>query len=129
MPVEFIDGVSTDEYGELATAELAQDGVGLGLCLQCEAPTCLATVTVDGDGKASYEFRIEGTATFAFAPQWLPQAQPPTTKKGIRTMEGGRKNCVLVSLEDILSTVPTECADERLERFFCSLYSRLHFCD
>jgi fructokinase len=74
MPVEFIDGLSSDVYGVMAKADLANDNVGLSMCLQSDQPTCLATVSVDGQGKASYEFLIEDTATFAFSPSWLPDA-------------------------------------------------------
>eukprot|EP00656_Telonema_subtile_P039287 TRINITY_DN44419_c0_g1_i2.p1 TRINITY_DN44419_c0_g1~~TRINITY_DN44419_c0_g1_i2.p1 ORF type:complete len:242 (+),score=31.29 TRINITY_DN44419_c0_g1_i2:441-1166(+) len=42
------------------------------MCPEFEQPTCLATVSVDLDGKATYDFLIDGTATFAFSPSWLP---------------------------------------------------------
>jgi len=68
----FIDGMSTDKYGEQAKAELEADGVKLDYIHLSEQPTCLATVTLDGSGSASYEFLIEGTATFDFRREWLP---------------------------------------------------------
>ena len=72
MPVEFVDGLSSDVYGILAKEDLLKNNVGLGMCLETDQPTCLATVSVDTHGKASYEFLIEDTATFAFSPAWLP---------------------------------------------------------
>lgn len=72
FPVEFIDGLSSDAYGVLAKANLSNDKVGLNLCLESDQPTCLATVSLDEHGKASYEFLIDGTATFAFSKSWLP---------------------------------------------------------
>jgi fructokinase len=70
--VHFIDGISTDAYGQSARAELVGDGVKLDLALASDKPTCTATVTLDAAGGASYEFLIDGTATFDFAPSWLP---------------------------------------------------------
>ncbi len=70
--VHFIDGISTDAYGVSARAELLRDGVNLDLALASDKPTCTATVTLDAAGGASYEFLIDGTATFDFASSWLP---------------------------------------------------------
>jgi fructokinase len=73
--VDFIDGISTDQYGVNARKELVRDGVGLSHCLTSEKPTCTATVTLDALGSASYEFRIDGTATFDFSLSWLPDPE------------------------------------------------------
>lgn len=73
--VEFIDGISTDAYGLSARKELLGDGVGLNLALTSDLPTCTATVSLSDDGSASYEFLIDGTATFAFSDLWLPDPE------------------------------------------------------
>ena len=70
--VHFIDGISSDAYGQSARAELLRDGVNLDLALASDKPTCTATVTLDTAGGASYEFLIDGTATFDFVSSWLP---------------------------------------------------------
>ena len=70
--VHFIDGISNDTYGQVARTELLRDGVNLDLALASDKPTCTASVTLDAAGGASYEFLIDGTATFDFAPSWLP---------------------------------------------------------
>ncbi|KGA15287.1 hypothetical protein GM50_17590 [freshwater metagenome] len=70
--VHFIDGISNDVYGQSAREELLRDGVNLDLALASDKPTCTATVTLDAAGGASYEFLIDGTATFDFAAAWLP---------------------------------------------------------
>ena len=70
--VNFIDGISTDDYGVKARAELLADEVNLDLALTSDKPTCLAIVTLAADRKASYEFKIDGTATFDFDLNWLP---------------------------------------------------------
>jgi fructokinase len=73
--VDFIDGISTDAYGVNARKELSRDGVGLALSLTSDKPTCTATVTLDSKGSASYEFLIDGTATFDFNSSWLPDPE------------------------------------------------------
>ena len=70
--VHFIDGISSDAYGQSARSELLNDSVNLDLALASDKPTCTATVTLDAAGGASYEFLIDGTATFDFAASWLP---------------------------------------------------------
>jgi len=73
--VDFIDGISTDAFGVSALKELERDGVGLSLSLSSDKPSCTATVTLDSHGSASYEFLIDGTATFDFAHSWLPDPE------------------------------------------------------
>ncbi len=73
--VDFIDGISTDAFGVMARKELERDGVGLALSLNSDKPTCTATVTLDAHGSASYEFLIDGSATFDFAHSWLPDPE------------------------------------------------------
>ena len=73
--VDFIDGISHDAFGLKARKELERDGVSLDLCLVSEKPTCTATVTVNSNGGASYEFLINGTATFDFNNSWLPDPE------------------------------------------------------
>ncbi len=73
--VDFIDGISSDDFGASARKELLRDGVGLELSLASNKPTCTATVTLDSKGSASYEFLIDGTATFDFNASWLPDPE------------------------------------------------------
>jgi len=73
--VDFIGGISTDAYGQMARKELERDGVGLGLSLESIKPTCTATVQLDNTGSATYTFVIDGTATFDFSPSWLPDPE------------------------------------------------------
>ena len=70
--VDFIDAISTDAYGLSARKELSCDGVGLALAHDSDKPTCTTTVSLDLMGSASYEFLIDGTATFDFNKSWLP---------------------------------------------------------
>jgi fructokinase len=73
--VDFVGGISTDSYGQLARKELERDGVGLGLVLESDKPTCTATVHLDKAGSATYTFVIDGTATFDFSVSWLPDPE------------------------------------------------------
>jgi fructokinase len=71
---QFIDGISTDKYGQMALKQLHKDGVLLDFVKFSDKPTCLAIVSLNSQGGASYEFVIEGTATFDFSHSWLPDA-------------------------------------------------------
>lgn len=68
----FIDGISTDAYGAKAKAELLYDGVNLKYAHFTDKPTCTADVSLDAAGVASYVFTIDGSATFDFSHDWLP---------------------------------------------------------
>jgi fructokinase len=70
--VYFIDGISSDKYGQMSRQELLDDEVKLDLALNSDKPTCLAIVSLNVNGGASYEFEIDGTATFDFSASWLP---------------------------------------------------------
>jgi fructokinase len=74
----FIDGISTsDSYGQLAKDYLLAAGVDLSLAHFVAKPTCTADVSLDDEGKASYIFTIDDTATFDFSLDWLPKVDLP----------------------------------------------------
>jgi fructokinase len=72
ITTQFIDGISTDKYGQMALKQLHKDGVLLDFVKFSDKPTCLAIVSLNEAGGASYEFVIDGTATFDFSVSWLP---------------------------------------------------------
>jgi fructokinase len=72
IPTEFIGGLSDDQYGQRMRSEFIAGRVGLTFTPEHQLPTCLAIVSIDIDGGATYEFKIDGTATFAFATENLP---------------------------------------------------------
>jgi fructokinase len=72
---QFIDGISNDHYGNLAKAELISDNVLLDYAHFSKKPTCTAKVTLSKSGQASYDFIIDGTATFDYSSSWLPNPQ------------------------------------------------------
>ena len=75
IDTQFIDGISTDDYGKVAKDELISAGVKLDYVKYSDKPTCLAIVSLSDSGSASYEFVIENTATFDFTLNWLPNPQ------------------------------------------------------
>jgi fructokinase len=72
IDTQFIDGISTDGYGQMAKDELVNAGVKLDCVKYSDKPTCLAIVSISDLGSATYEFVIENTATFDFTQNWLP---------------------------------------------------------
>jgi len=72
---QFIDGISSDHYGQMAKDELVSSGVKLDYVKYSDKPTCLAIVSLSDSGSATYEFVIENTATFDFTLDWLPEPQ------------------------------------------------------
>ena len=75
VDTQFIDGISYDQYGQMAMDELITAGVKLDYVKYSDKPTCLAIVSISDSGSASYEFVIENTATFDFTSEWLPNPQ------------------------------------------------------
>jgi len=75
IDTQFIDGISSDQYGQMAKDELLTAGVKLDYVKYSDKPTCLAIVSLSESGSATYEFVIENTATFDFAHDWLPNPQ------------------------------------------------------
>ena len=75
IDTQFIDGISSDQYGQMAKDELVGSGVKLDYVKYSDKPTCLATVSLSESGSATYEFVIEDTATFDFTSEWLPNPQ------------------------------------------------------
>ena len=75
IDTQFINGISTDDYGQMAKEELVASGVKLDHVKYSDKPTCLAIVSLSDSGSASYEFVIENTATFDFNSDWLPNPE------------------------------------------------------
>jgi fructokinase len=75
IETQFIDGISSDKYGQMAKDELVAAGVKLDYVKYSDKPTCLAIVSLSDSGSASYEFAMDNTATFDFTPDWLPNPQ------------------------------------------------------
>ena len=75
VDTQFIDGISSDEYGQMVKSELATSGVKLDYIKYSDKPTCLAIISLSDLGSATYEFLIKNTATFDFTLDWLPNPE------------------------------------------------------
>jgi fructokinase len=75
VDTQFIDGISSDQCGQMAKNELLTAGAKLDYVKYSDKPTCLAIVSLSESGSATYEFVIENTATFGFILEWLPNPQ------------------------------------------------------
>lgn len=76
VDVHFIGGLSSDDYGQRLRGHLLSNGVDLTHALPSDLPTALAIATIDAHGSASYEFRLDETATFSVDPTLLPSGEP-----------------------------------------------------
>ena len=74
IKAQFINGISTDTYGKDCRQYLENAGVLLDYVNYSNKPTCTATVTLDKAGSASYQFLIDGTSTFDYQLDQLPDA-------------------------------------------------------
>jgi fructokinase len=75
IDTQFIDGISNDNFGQMAKNELLTAGAKLDYVKYSDKLTCLAIVSLSESGSATYEFVIENTATFDFTHDWLPNPQ------------------------------------------------------
>jgi len=79
IDTQFIGGISSDQYGQMAKDELVSAGVKLDYVKYSDKPTCLAIVSLSESGSATYKFVIENTSTFDFTSEWLPNPQTVRT--------------------------------------------------
>ena len=86
---EFIGGLSTDSYGQLMREQFTAAGVGLKFTPTHELPTCTANVTIASDGSASYQFIIDGTATFAYDEKNLPTIEEEVANQNVEAIYFG----------------------------------------
>jgi len=75
IDTQFIEGISSDVYGQMAKNELKTAGVKLDFVKYSDKPTCLAIVSLSDSGSATYDFVVKNTATFDFDIEWLPNPQ------------------------------------------------------
>ena len=66
QPAAFLGRLATDHYGKLLREHAEQSGVDLSHTVAADEPSTLATVHLDEAGSAHYEFRVDGTADFAW---------------------------------------------------------------
>ena len=81
-PTFFVGGISSDDYGKVIERELTDSGVDLTSVFRGELSTALAIATIDSSGLAKYDFKLEGTTSFAFDESWLPAGEPDVIHVG-----------------------------------------------
>ena len=69
----YLGGLSTDAFGQRMADRLAEEAVDLSLSPRFDAPTTLAVVHLDEDGRATYGFYLEGTAAALLDADRLPR--------------------------------------------------------
>jgi fructokinase len=80
--INFVGGISSDDYGKSIEEELVGSGVDLSLVYRGNESTALAIATIDENGLAKYDFELGGTASFAFDMSWLPSGEPDVIHVG-----------------------------------------------
>lgn len=72
VPTGYLGPRSTDGFGVELTDRLVEAEVDLALAAEVDAPTTLAVVHLDAQGRASYGFYLEGTAAASLRSTDLP---------------------------------------------------------
>jgi len=70
--VAYLGGLSTDGFGQIMAERLRAEGADLALVAWTDAPTTLAVVHLDDDGRASYGFYLDGTSAASLRESDLP---------------------------------------------------------
>ncbi|MFA9444216.1 carbohydrate kinase [Egicoccus sp. AB-alg6-2] len=91
-PTAYVGCLSRDPFGEQLATRLGREGVSLRLATRTDAPTTLAVVHLDDQGRASYGFYLTGTSA---------------AELGVRHLDGwDATDAVHVSLGAITLTTP-----------------------
>jgi fructokinase len=76
-PVTLLTRLGVDAFGARLRAHLEGNGVSARDVVEVAAPTTLAVATLDADGRATYDFYVEGTTSFGWRADELPAALAP----------------------------------------------------
>lgn len=71
----FLGRLSTDAFGRQLRSHLDAAGVVTDLSVTTEEPTSVAVVSLDDEGKASYNFHFDGTSNFNWQASDFPQLE------------------------------------------------------
>jgi fructokinase len=74
--VGYLGALSNDGFGRRLAARLEAEDVDLSLAATTDAPTTLAVVHLDDQGRASYGFYLEGTSATGLSPADLRELPP-----------------------------------------------------
>jgi fructokinase len=76
---ELLARLGTGVFGRIVRGHLEDNGVGLTHAVSTDDPTTLAVVALDDEGRAAYDFYVEGTADWGWTDDELPDPLPGGT--------------------------------------------------
>lgn len=76
---ELLARLGTGVFGSIVRRHLEDNGVGLAYAVTAVEPTTLAVVALDEQGRAAYDFYVEGTADWGWTDAELPDPLPDGT--------------------------------------------------
>lgn len=106
-PVRFVGALSSDRFGSMLAARLADDHVDTSAIVRVDLPTTLAAAELDDDGTATYRFYIDGTS----APEL--RVIDPALVDGRAIFTGGL-GLVLEPMADAVETAITASRPDQL---------------
>jgi fructokinase len=110
VPAAWVGGLSTDRFGRLLEAGLAEDGVDLAAVQRTDLPTTLALAELGADGSASYRFYTAETS----APAVHPGPLAGIVGDRVRAVATGSLGLVLEPIGSTLEAVVTAVPADRL---------------
>jgi fructokinase len=66
VPTRLVARAGADEFGRMLAGKALRSGVGLEFWQTVREPTTLAVAALDADGRAQYDFYLDGTAAFGW---------------------------------------------------------------
>ena len=78
-PTRMLARLGAGRFGVIIREHLAHNGVGLDLAVESSQPATLAVVSLEPDGRAAYDFYVDGTADWGWTPAELPETLPAGT--------------------------------------------------
>ncbi|MFC5995164.1 carbohydrate kinase [Pseudonocardia hispaniensis] len=89
VPTRMLARLAADPLGERLRAHLAANGVDLAHAVAAREPTSLALVSVDAEGVASYDFRVDGTADWQWSAAELEGVLAPGSTGPVVAVHSG----------------------------------------
>ncbi len=79
LPTELLARLADDAFGRRLRAHAEDNHAGTSNCIHARQPTTLAVVSLDEQGRAEYDFYIEGTADWQWTDEELAKLPADTT--------------------------------------------------
>ncbi|WP_017579163.1 carbohydrate kinase family protein [Nocardiopsis valliformis] len=82
LPTRLLARIGSDGFGEMIRARLLAEGLDPSGLIAAEEPSALALATLDGNGAARYDFRMDDAADW----RWQPGELPENFEPGVRAV-------------------------------------------